>query len=156
MKIWKDKELILNILVPVLLGILVGFLIMPSINDYQKLLQPSLSPPNYLFSLVWIILYILMGISFYLISTTNSFKKKRASDIYFTQLFVNLLWPIIFFTFKLRFFAFIWIIILIILVTMMIFEFYKIYKKAAYLQIPYLLWILFAAYLNFSIYWLNR
>lgn len=129
---------------------------MPSMNAYQKLLKPEFVPPSYVFFIVWAILYILMGISFYLVSTTNSFYKERAILLYFTQLFVNLLWSIIFFTFKLRFFAFIWIIILIILIAMMIYNFYKIYKKAAYIQIPYLLWTLFAAYLNLSIYLLNR
>ncbi len=156
MNLIKNKELVISILIPLLLGFLVGLLIMPSMNDYQKLLRPELTPPSYIFPIVWTVLYILMGISFYLISTTNSFYKGRGTLLYFTQLFMNLLWSIIFFIFKLRFFAFIWIIILIILIIMMIYNFYKIYKKAAYLQIPYLLWTLFAAYLNLSFYLLNR
>ncbi len=75
--------------------------------------------------------------------------------IYYIQLGVNALWSIIFFVFKWRLFSFIWIVLLVVLVILMIIRFYKIDKVAAYLQIPYLLWILFASYLNLGIYLLN-
>jgi len=143
------KKLAINILVPLLIGGIVGFIIMPFM-DYKSLEQPLLSPPSILFPIIWTILYILMGVSAYLIS-----KKDNIPLIYYVQLGVNALWSIIFFVFKLRLFAFIWIILLIILVVKMIFAFYKIDKKAAYLQIPYLLWIVFASYLNLGIYLLN-
>jgi len=118
--------------------------------DYNSLKQPPLAPPGFLFPIVWTILYILMGVSTYLVS-----KKETVPMIYYVQLGVNALWSIIFFVFKLRLFAFAWIILLVILVVKMIIEFYKIDKVASYLQIPYLLWILFAGYLNLGIYLLN-
>jgi len=143
------KKLIINILIPLVIGGIVALITMPFM-DYKSLEQPLLSPPSILFPIIWTILYILMGVSAYLIS-----KKDNIPLIYYVQLGVNALWSIIFFVFKLRLFAFIWIILLIILVVKMIFAFYKIDKKAAYLQIPYLLWIVFASYLNLGIYLLN-
>ena len=118
--------------------------------NYESLTLPSLAPPGITFPIVWTILYILMGISAYLIS-----QKDKVPTIYYIQLFVNALWSIIFFVFKLRLLAFFWIVLLIFLVVIMIYKFYKIDKTAAYLQIPYLLWIAFASYLNLSIYLLN-
>jgi len=143
------KKLAINILVPLLIGGIVGFIIMPFM-DYNSLRQPPLAPPGILFPIVWTILYILMGISAYLIS-----KKDSIPLIYYVGLGVNALWSIIFFVFKWRLLAFLWIILLIILVIKMIISFYKIDKWSAYLQIPYLLWILFACYLNLGIYLLN-
>jgi len=143
------KKLIINILIPLVIGGIVALITMPFM-DYKSLEQPLLSPPSILFPIIWTILYILMGVSAYLIS-----KKDNIPLIYYVQLGVNALWSIIFFVFKLRLFAFIWIILLIILVVKMLFAFYKIDKKAAYLQIPYLLWIVFASYLNLGIYLLN-
>ena len=151
------KSLLLNIIIPVLLGSLVGFITSPS-NSYSELIQPSFAPPGILFPIVWTILYTLMGISHYLVtnSNANSILKASASSIYIIQLIVNLLWSIIFFSFGWRLFAFIWIIFLIILVVIMIKRFYDVNKTAAYLQIPYLAWLLFASVLNFSVYLLNR
>ena len=146
------RKLILSILVPLLLGTLVGILTSPSVNTMN---MPSFAPPGFLFPIVWTILYILMGVSSYIISESNSVCKDDALKTYSLQLIVNLLWSFIFFTFKLYLFAFLWIILLIVLVLLMIKKFYKISKLSAYLQIPYLLWILFAAILNFSIYLLN-
>ncbi|MCI9110874.1 MAG: tryptophan-rich sensory protein [Bacilli bacterium] len=143
------KKFIGYISVPLLIGGIVAFITMPFI-DYESLVLPPLAPPSFLFPVVWTILYILMGISAYLVS-----KKETVPMIYYVQLLVNACWSIIFFVFKLRLFAFIWIILLIILVVKMIIAFYKIDKVSAYLQIPYLLWILFAGYLNLGIYLLN-
>lgn len=148
------KSLIINILVPVLLGALVGFL-SGSSNGYEDMIQPSFAPPGIVFPIVWTILYTLMGISSYLIYQTNDSSKDKALFIYYLQLAVNLLWSFIFFNFRLYFLAFLWIILLIVLVVMMIMRFLPISKIAGYLQIPYLLWISFAAVLNFSIYLLN-
>lgn len=145
----KLKKLIINILIPLAVGGIVAFITMPFM-DYTSLNQPPLSPPGFLFPIVWTILYFLMGVSAYLVS-----RKEKIPLIYYIQLGVNALWSIIFFVFKFRFFAFVWIILLIVLVILMIIRFYKINKTAAYLQIPYLLWILFAGYLNLGIYLLN-
>lgn len=145
----KNKKLIIQIIIPLLIGGLVG-IITKTFMDYQDLIKPPLAPPSILFPIIWTILYIIMGISAYIIS-----KKDRVPTIYYWQLFINALWSIIFFVFKWRFIAFLWIIILIISIIKMIKEFKKISPKAAYLQIPYLLWTIFAAYLNLGIYLLN-
>ena len=144
------KRIIYSIL-PIVGGALVGLIISGYMN-YGELVKPPLSPPSYIFPIVWTILYILMGISAYIVCLNNN---DKVPLIYYVQLGVNALWSIIFFVFKLRFLAFIWIILLIILVIKMIKEFKDINKIAAYLQILYLLWIIFAAYLNLEIYILN-
>ena len=150
----KFKIYLTSILVPVLIGGVVGFLISGSI-DYNSLNRPPLSPPSLSFPIVWTILYILMGISYGMLKSNNLLDSK-ISSIYYLQLFFNALWPIAFFLLKWRLFAFIWIIILAILIIIMIARFYEKHKTAGLLQIPYLIWTLFATYLNFGVYWLNR
>lgn len=148
------KIYIKTILIPLLVGGVVGFLISGSI-DYNELEKPFLAPPSILFPIVWTILYILMGVS-YGILESNSLIDIRGKWIYYSQLLVNALWPIFFFLFKWRLFSFFWILLLVFFVILMIINFYSRDKRAGLLQIPYLLWILFASYLNFFIYLLNR
>jgi len=143
-----------SILVPVLVGVLVG-LIVSGFMDYNMLQKPFLAPPSIVFPIVWTILYILMGVS-YGILKSNNLVDSEINLIYYAQLFFNALWSIFFFVFKWRFFAFIWIIALAILVILMILKFYSRNKIAGLLQIPYLLWVLFASYLNLAFYILNR
>lgn len=143
-------KLFIDILIPVAIGGIVGFIINPYI-DYNSLVQPPLSPPSIVFPIVWTILYVLMGISYYLLK--NSSKKEKI--IYFIQLGVNALWSVFFFIGKFYLFSFIWIVLLDVLVIFMIGIFYHNNKASAYLQIPYLIWILFATYLNLGIYILN-
>ena len=143
-----------SILIPVIAGAVIGFITSSSM-DYEMLKQPFLAPPGALFPIVWTALYILMGVS-YGILESNNLVKQDVNSIYYTQLVVNLLWSIIFFVFKWRFLAFIWILLLIILVASMVKEFYRKNKIAGLIQIPYLIWLFFAAYLNISIYVLNR
>ena len=150
----KFKTYFKAILIPVLVGGIVGFLISGSI-DYNSLEKPFLSPPSITFPIVWTILYILMGIS-YAILESNSLVNSKINSIYYLQLFFNALWPIAFFLLKWRLFAFIWIIILVVLIIIMIARFYEKHKTAAWLQLPYLLWTLFATYLNFGVFLLNR
>lgn len=142
-----------SILVPVIIGGLVGFIISNSI-DYNSLVKPSLAPPSILFPIMWTILYILMGISYGMLKEDgeNDFK---INLIYYVQLLVNALWSILFFVLKWRLFSFFWILLLDCLVVVMILSFYKKNKLSGLLQIPYLLWILFASYLNLAIYLLN-
>lgn len=141
------KNLIKNILIPVILGGLIGLIINPFMN-YQNLNKPPLSPPGITFPIVWTILYIIMGYSFYKQNEENK-------SIYYTQLIVNLLWSIFFFVFKWYLFSSLWILLLIILVIIMIKKFYKENKISGLLNIPYLIWLLFAAYLSFGVYFLN-
>ena len=138
MKIDYKKFLIFT-LVPVLLGFLVGIMTIPNSNI------ESIIPP-WIFPIVWTILYILMGISSYLIYT----KIKIIPKIYIIQLIINLLWSFIFFKFKLFILAFIWILFLILLVIIMIRDFLSINKLSGYLQIPYLIWLFIALYLNLT------
>lgn len=142
------------ILIPVVVGGIVGLIISGSI-DYSSLKQPPLSPPSILFPIVWSILYILMGIS-YGILDSNLLVDSGINSIYYLQLFVNALWSIFFFVFKWRFFSFLWILLLLALVVIMIVRFYRKNKASGLLQIPYLLWILFATYLNLGVYLLNK
>lgn len=143
-----------SILIPLLIGGFVGILTSSNMN-YSNLIKPSFSPPAILFPIVWTTLYILMGVS-YGILKSNLQLTKKGKNIYYLQLFVNYLWPIFFFVFDFRLFSFFWILLLIVLVVFMIKEFYDKNKLAGLLQIPYLLWLVFASVLNFSIYWLNR
>lgn len=139
-----------------IIGNLFAVFLMGPMKEYALINKPALSPPGIVFPIVWSILFLLMSISFYMITETKSYDKEKSYILYFAQLIVNSLWTLIFFGFKAYLFAFIWIILLIILVIMMIIEFYKLNKTSAYLQIPYLLWLLFASYLNIMVYILNR
>lgn len=150
----KIKIYAKSILIPVLVGGIVGLIISSAI-DYNSLQKPFLAPPSIVFPIVWTILYILMGIS-YGILKNKGLTDKKIDIIYYIQLAVNAMWSIIFFLLKWRLFAFIWILLLDVLVILMIIKFYKKDKTAGLLQIPYLLWGLFASYLNLAIYILNK
>ena len=141
------------IFIPIILGTIVGLLLMNSYEFYQSLIKPPLAPPSWLFPIVWSILYLLMGISYYMV--VNDKDDLLAKQIYRLQLFFNLLWPVIFFAFRLLLLSSIWIICLDVLVFYMILLFYKINNKFGLWQVPYLLWTLFATYLNISFFILN-
>lgn len=138
---------------PLILGSIVGIIISGNI-DYTTLNQPPLAPPKILFPIVWSILYLLMGISYFLYRRENK-EDLLEPIIYYSQLFINLLWSIVFFVFKWRFFSIIWILLLDIVVIYMIYLFFQKKKISAILNIPYLIWILFATYLTIGIYLLN-
>lgn len=152
----KLKSLIINLLIPLSVGSLAGFLTMDSMEVYKNLNQPSFAPPSLLFSIVWTALYILMGISSYMVYESNSARKSKALKVYALQLMLNFIWPLIFFNAQLYLFSFIWLIFIWCLVLWMIILFCKINQLSGYLQIPYLLWLTFAAYLNIGVYFLNK
>ena len=131
------KTILLYVGIPLLLGAIVGILTSGGTSGYEGIV------PAYLFPIVWSILYILMGLSSYLVRDN-----KRLMNIYKLNLAVNLTWPFIFFTFDLKVLAFFWILALIVIVGIMIYEFYKENKLSAYLLIPYILWLIFASILN--------
>lgn len=131
------RVLITYIAIPLVLGGIVGLITMKSSANYDGIV------PGWIFPVVWSILYILMGISSYLVRSDFTLIK-----IYIVNLIVNLLWPIIFFSFKLRVLGFFWILLLILIVGYMIYRFYEENKTSAYLLIPYLLWLIFASILN--------
>ena len=139
----------LQLFTPLILGGLIGFIINSNM-DYTSLNQPPLSPPSIIFPIVWSILYLLMGISYFLYR-----KEYKKNYLYYLQLGVNLVWPVLFFTLKLRFFSIIWILILAYLIYRLIVEWKNKIKISAYLLIPYLIWTIFATYLNIGVFLLN-
>ena len=155
----KLKPLLISLLIPLGLGGAVGIFLALSgkFDTYSELFKPPFAPPSWLFPVVWTILYTLMGVSAYIITTSDAPKGVREDALwqYFVQLGINLIWPILFFYFDMRLGAFIWIIVLLAAVLKMISDFWFISKPAALLQIPYLLWILFATYLNGAVFLLN-
>ncbi len=150
----KVKIYIKSILIPVIVGGIVGAIISSTI-DYNSLTKPFLAPPSIVFPIVWSILYVVMGISYGILESNGQIDRK-INLIYYIQLGVNALWSIFFFTLKWRLFSFIWILLLAVLVIIMIIKFYQKNKIAGLIQIPYLLWVLFASYLNIAIYILNK
>lgn len=149
------KKLIIITVVTFVVGSFFSIFTMNNMDTYKELAKP-IAVPAVVFPIVWSILYLLMGISCYIISESDDKKKGSALILYGVQLIVNSLWSLIFFGFGAYLFSFIWILLLIVLVIAMMVSFYKISKKSALLQIPYLLWLIFAAYLNIMIYVLNR
>lgn len=147
-KIYKG----LQIFLPLILGSIVGLLINSSM-DYANLNQPPLSPPGIVFPIAWSILYLLMGIGYYLYR--QDYKDNKTIVLYYLNLFFNLTWTFIFFVFKLRGLSILWIIILIGIVLLLIKEFWQTKRASAHCFIPYLLWLIFATYLNISIFILN-
>lgn len=153
LRFWnKYKRLIVYILVPLIAGF-IGNLLAGGTEIYTEINRPSFAPPGFLFPIVWTILYTVMGIGAYLVRDEKN--SKKALTIYYIQLAVNALWSFIFFRLRLFAFSSIWLVLLIALVVYMIYEFYKLNKTAALIQIPYLLWLVFAFILNYSIYLLN-
>ena len=149
--------MIFSIILAQLAGIIGSLATTPNIATwYSTIIKPSFSPPNYLFGPVWIILYTLIGIAFYLVwQSTNSDKKRIAMKLFIIQLILNSLWSIIFFRFHNIPFAFIEIIFLWLAIIGTTIYFFKVSKPAGWILIPYLLWVTFAAILNYSIMILN-
>ncbi len=154
---WKKIGVYLvAIAIPLGVGALSSFLTMDKMEDFSALRQPPLSPPDALFPIVWTILFILMGIGSAMVFLSRDRDRTGALTVYGLQLVVNFFWTILFFNLGERLLALFWIILLIALVIWMIVRFYKIEKTAAYLQLPYLAWLLFATYLNAGVWFLNR
>lgn len=149
------KRLALFLAITLGTGGLAALLTMNSMEMYDTVVKPALAPPPILFPIVWTILYTLMAISAYLVSVSDCETKSDALKTFFFQLGVNFFWPILFFNFQTFLIAFLWLVILWLLILSMILKFRKCSQTAAYLQIPYLLWVTFAGYLNFMIFLLN-
>ena len=154
----KKGLLFKSIAIPLLVGVIASLLTGGGMEMFETLEKPPLSPSGWLFPIVWTILYTLMGISSYLILTSGAEQKKidNAIRLYGYQLLVNFLWPTFFFNLEWYLFSFLWLVLLWILVFQMIRRFWEIDKRAALLNIPYLIWLTFAGYLNLGIWWLNR
>lgn len=152
-------KLIIAIIIPLLVGGVSAFLTKDAMMVFNTIKKPPLAPPGILFPIVWSILYVLMGISSYLINELDVDKlngekvalRKNLLIIYVLQLIFNFFWSIIFFKFSMYKFAFVWLVILWIMVFMFIKNAMKLNKTAAYLMVLYLLWMTFAGYLNIMI-----
>ena len=154
----KIKPYAVSILLALAVGGASALLTMGNMDIYKEVRTPPLSPPSILFPIVWTLLYILMGVSAAMIYTDkNSEYKERTSAIatYASSLVVNFAWSIIFFNLRAFLFAFIWLLFLFYLIIKTIISYKKIKPTAAYLQIPYAVWVAFAGYLNFGIWLLN-
>ncbi len=147
----KYKPYIIEILIALAVGGLSAYLTKDSMADFEALVKPPLSPPGFLFPIVWSILFVLMGISAGMVYKASG----NVPFVYRLSLIVNFFWSIIFFNMEAYLFAFIWLLLLFVLIILTILEYSKVSKTAAYLQIPYLLWVVFAGYLNFFIWYLN-
>ena len=152
------KALIVCLLIPLVVGGLAAVLTMGSMSQYAALAQPPLSPPAWVFPVAWTILYLLMGLASWLVwrSDVPRAEKKRALTLYGVQLAVNFIWPLIFFRAGMYGFALIWLVVLLVLAAETAIAFGRIDTRAAWLLIPYLLWLLFAGYLNAGVWLLNR
>lgn len=152
----NSKKLLVCIAVPLAVGGLSALTVLNGFKEYAALDKPIHSPAPWVFPAVWTLLYILMGISSYLvIENSCDGVKKQALTVYAVGLAVNFLWPILFFRLKAYFFSFIWLIVLLVLVIAVTMLFYRSSKTAGFLQIPYILWLCFAGYFNLAVYLLN-
>ncbi len=123
----------------------------------ETAVQPPLSPPAILFPIVWTVLYLLMGIGAARVSlSAPSPERSKGLNLFIVQLVVNFFWSLIFFNAQAYGFAFLWLLLLWVLVALMILSFRKTDPPAAWLQLPYLLWLTFAAYLNAGVWYLNQ
>ncbi len=155
MKKINITELLIFIVSAELTGALSRLLSGNSFEFFETLTKPPFSPPSWIFPIVWFILYALMGFAAYLIYKSDSKGRNSALVIYWAQLFLNFLWSIVFFRFNLTGLSVAVILALLVMVTFMIFKFGKINTKAAAINIPYILWLLYASYLNICILSLN-
>ena len=142
------KRLIIIIIITFVVGSFFNFFTMNNMDTFKELEKP-INVPGILFPIVWSVLYLLMSVSLYIVTKKDEKTNTRALIVYVVQLIINSLWSLIFF-------GFIWILLLIISIIVMMVTFFKIDKRAFYLNIPYLLWSIFAGYLTLGIYMLNK
>ena len=154
----QTRIYIISVLVSLGVGVLSALLTRGNMNIYEEVNTPPLSPPAFLFPVVWTVLYVFMGISAAMVLTTRTsslVKRKNALTVYGLSLFFNFFWSIIFFNLRAFLFSFVWLVVLLALIILTIVKYFKINRTAAYLQIPYAVWVAFAGYLNLGIFILN-
>lgn len=150
----RVKTYVISIAVALATGGLSALLTGESMEKYGALRQPPLSPPGWIFPVVWTILFILMGVGAAMVCLSDSQGKKPIA-IYGVQLLVNFFWTILFFLLEARLFAFLWLLLLLCLALWMAISFGRANRTAGLIQIPYILWLVFAGYLNIGVYLLN-
>ena len=151
------RSLLAAVALPLAVGTLSSILVGDAVLEYAGMNKPPLSPPGWIFPAVWTLLYALMGFASWLvyISEASQPRKKRALALYALQLAVNFVWPLIFFKAMWYLAAFFWLLLLWLLVIACTVRFYCIRRSAAWMLLPYVLWLSFAAYLNLGVYLLN-
>ena len=152
----KCRSFLYSSAITFIFAILGGIVTYIGMLRFQNTVQPPLSPPAYLFPIVWTLLFLLMSVSAAIIYDSDDEISPKALFLYMIQLTLNFWWCVLFFGFRLYFFSFIWLLLLLLTVFIMTVLFYRVNKLAGILQIPYILWLMFAAYLNFGIWFLNR
>ena len=153
----KWKTLIVSVAIPLIVGGISALVTRNSMQNFEQISKPALSPPGWLFPIVWSILFILMGIASYLVVTSNANIKEQGSALkfYAIQLIFNFFWSIWFFNLQAYWFAFVWLVALLILIIATTVKFWRISKPACLLMLPYIAWVLFAGYLNLGIALIN-
>lgn len=151
------KKLGISVAIPLAVGGLSTLLTKDSMILFEAVDKPPLSPPMWLFPIVWSILYIMMGIASYLVCASDKPKRKKelALVYYAIQLAFNFGWSIIFFNIANYLAAFVWLCILWLFILLTMIQFFSVDKRAGWLLLPYLLWVSFAGYLNYGVYILN-
>lgn len=154
----NTKELAAAIALPLAIGGLSALLTKSGMKDFASLRRPPMSPPDWVFPVVWTALYVMMGTASYKVyaSDVHDIRRRRALSVYLSQLAANFLWSIVFFALGAHLAAFWLIVLLWLLIVLCMLMFYHISPKAGRLMIPYALWVSFAAYLNLGVYLLNR
>ena len=154
----KLRQLVLCIGIPLAVGGLSGWVTRGAMEDFHALNQPPLSPPGWLFPVVWTVLFVLMGIASYLVVRSQGPEKlvKRALTFYGIQLGFNFLWSILFFNLGLYLVSFFWLVLLWCLILLTTLQFSALDRRTFWLMLSYLAWVAFAGYLNLGIFWLNR
>lgn len=154
-KSFNLKKYLISVAVPLIVGLAASFITSGKQDIYEDLTKPLLSPPAFLFPIVWTVLYILIGTAEYFAAQNPGYKGSNAKNWYYIQLALNFIWPIVFFGFEAIKPAVLFIVLLWVASVITLWEFLKMSKTAAMLFIPYILWVSFASYLNVSLAVLN-
>ena len=153
----KIRPLLVALAIPLGVGVLAALLSRGNMDLFDTVRKPPLSPPAWLFPVAWTVLYLLMGLASYRVYTARAAtaQKNRALLFYAAQLAFNFFWPLLFFNLGAFTFAFFWLAAMLALIVVTAVKFYTLDRPAGYLLIPYVIWVLFAGYLNLGIALLN-
>lgn len=153
----SKKTLVVCLLFPLIAGGVSGFLTRNGMETFAYLNKPPLSPPGIVFPIVWTVLYLMMGLASWLVLTSGERPEqiRQALFFYVVQLIVNVLWPVFFFSLGWYLFSFFWMLLLFVLILVVIWLFSDLSQTAAWLMVSYLIWTVFAGYLNLGVYLLN-
>lgn len=145
------KKLVVSFSIVAILVLISMIFTKGTMDFYKEIIKPDIAPPAILFPIVWTVLYTIIAITLY-----RFIDDKGVRNLILVNLFINIIWPILFFRFKLILFSIFWLILIIISLILLLLKIYKKDKVYAYLNLPYLLWLFFALYLNLMIYMLNK